>query len=485
MNCHISELEPKIVWTFFDEITKIPRPSGKEHKILAYLIKFAEEYGLEYKSDEVNNLVICKSAQNSNSKDVVILQGHVDMVCEKNNDKIFNFENDSIETYCEDGWVKARGTTLGADCGIGVALMLSLLASKDISHPPLEALFTVDEESGMTGAMGLSKDILSGNLLINLDSEDEGEIFVGCAGGLDSLAYFDITREKLESDASLIKIDVKGLKGGHSGDDINKGHANANLLLGGFLVSMIEKYGVKLVDINGGNLRNAIPREACAILAINTKHKESIIKELASYETNILEGYKSTDADIYMSATELAPESYSEYVSFDISKNIIRAIVSVPNGVVKMSSDIKGLVETSTNLASIKVVNNQIVVTTSQRSSVEKEKLFIAAMMKSVFESCGAHVVQSDGYPGWAPKMDSKLLSIFEKSYSDLFGCDAKVKAVHAGLECGLFLEKYPHMDMVSVGPTLRRVHSPEEMLEIETVAKFWVLIKDVMQRFD
>lgn len=478
----LERLEPKLVWTIFEEITKIPRPSKKEEKILAYLISFANKHGLEYKCDETKNIVIYKASQNSSSQKIITLQSHVDMVCEKNSDKIFDFENDSIETIIDGSWVRANGTTLGADCGIGMALELAILASKEISHPNIEALFTVDEETGLTGAFGLSDKMLKGRYLINLDSEDEGEIFVGCAGGIDTLAELNFIYENYNIPSTLLSLSIKGLKGGHSGDDINKGYANANILAARFLVALIEQKKIHLHTINGGNLRNAIPRECEVTIVAQNEDVEFIMNTFAQFEATVKEEFHATEDKILFECKNLGERKEIDIVPDDTFKSLVDTVFLAPNGIQAMSFDLENLVETSTNLASIKMKENKIIVSTSQRSSVESKKAYLAKVMKTLFEHLGAKVIQSDGYPGWAPKMNSELLKIFTDSYISLFNEPAKVKAIHAGLECGLFLKKYPHLEMVSVGPTLRRVHSPEEMLEISTVDKCWKLLTKVLE---
>ncbi|MFI3261810.1 MAG: aminoacyl-histidine dipeptidase [Rikenellaceae bacterium] len=477
----INKLEPTLVWNFFDEITKVPRPSKKEEKIIAYLVDFANENSFEYKCDETGNIVIYKEAQNSSSEETIILQSHVDMVCEKNSDKEFNFDTDAIETYIEDGWVKANGTTLGADCGIGMALTMAVLASKEISHPKIEALFTVDEETGLTGAFGLSNDLLKGKYLINLDSEDEGEIFVGCAGGIDTIAEYKFNYLTSTSPATALKLVIKGLKGGHSGDDINKGYANANILMARFLIDLLEEKSLTISDINGGNLRNAIPRECFAVVNVNAEDVDYIKAKFAEYEAVVKAEFHATEDKISFEVQELGETSSYEYIPQETVNSLLKLVYLALNGVQAMSFDLENLVETSTNLASIKIKDSVITISSSQRSSVNSKKVYLSKVMKTLFESCGAQVKQSDGYPGWSPKMDSKLLEIFVNSYSELFDKEAKVKAIHAGLECGLFLEKYPQLEMISVGPTLRRVHSPEEMIEIATVGMTWDLLVNAL----
>ncbi len=471
----IKELEPSAVWEYFYEITQIPRASKKEDKILDYLIRFAKTHSLEWKQDKIGNIVIKKKATNDSSG-TVILQSHVDMVCEKNNDVVFNFDTDPIQAYIDNGWVKAKGTTLGADCGIGVAVQLAILAAEDLEHPALECLFTVDEETGLTGAFGLGDDMLTGNYLINLDSEDEGEIFIGCAGGIDTVAEFEYSEIPLPDDnMKTLKLEIKGLQGGHSGDDINRGLANSNILLARFLHSVMDKYGVLLSDIDGGNLRNAIPREAMACVAVPASHEEELKKAFFDYFQVVKAEYHVTEPDIQFNIKQSG--SRQSAIAPDIARNLINAMFVCPNGVIAMSQDIENFVETSTNLASVKIKDGRIVISTSQRSSIESKKQYVSRMVATVFRTYGANVVFSEGYPGWTPVISSPLLVVFKDIYYRLFNEQAKVKAIHAGLECGLFLKKYPQLEMISIGPTIKKVHSPGEMLNIETVDKFWRLL--------
>ncbi len=471
----IKELEPSSVWGYFYEITQIPRASKKEDKILDYLIRFAKTHSLEWKQDKIGNIVIKKKATNDSSG-TVILQSHVDMVCEKNNDVVFNFDTDPIQAYIDNGWVKAKGTTLGADCGIGVAVQLAILAAEDLEHPALECLFTVDEETGLTGAFGLGDDMLTGNYLINLDSEDEGEIFIGCAGGIDTVAEFEYSEIPLPDDnMKTLKLEIKGLQGGHSGDDINRGLANSNILLARFLHSVMDKYGVLLSDIDGGNLRNAIPREAMACVAVPASHEEELKKAFFDYFQVVKAEYHVTEPDIQFNIKQSG--SRQSAIAPDIARNLINAMFVCPNGVIAMSQDIENFVETSTNLASVKIKDGRIVISTSQRSSIESKKQYVSRMVATVFRTYGANVVFSEGYPGWTPVISSPLLVVFKDIYYRLFNEQAKVKAIHAGLECGLFLKKYPQLEMISIGPTIKKVHSPGEMLNIETVDKFWRLL--------
>ena len=476
----IRDLQPKLIWEIFDEIAAVPRPSKHEEKIIEYLLDFAKRYNLEAERDQIGNVVIRKAATAGyEGVPTVILQSHMDMVCEKNSDTVHDFMTEPIRTKIEDGWVKAEGTTLGADCGIGMAAALAVLIDPTVEHGAIEALFTVDEETGLTGAFNLGEGMLTGKYLINLDSEDEGEIFIGCAGGVDTLGYFDYQTEKLPAGYEYYRIGVSGLKGGHSGDDIDKGLGNANKILAHFLYDA-ERFGIRLGMFDGGNLRNAIPREAYAVVAV-PEHTALIFEtSLANYVSAVKALYAATEPNLKITLAQAAEQPV---IDEDSQSSLLAAIVGLPNGVLAMSQTMKGLVETSTNTASVKFVDGKIVVTTSQRSSVEIAKRNAMHSVEAVLALSGATVEHSDGYPGWTPNPNSSLLSWSIDSYKSLFDAEPKVRAIHAGLECGLFLEKYPHLEMVSFGPTLRGVHSPDERLEIATVDKFWRLLLDVLKR--
>lgn len=470
-------LIPANAWNYFEEITKVPRPSKKEEKILAYLINFATQNNLEYRRDAIGNIVIVRPASlGKESAPVVILQNHVDMVCEKNSDVAKDFDNDPIDIFIDGEWLKARGTTLGADCGIGMALAMAVLTDKNISTPKIEALFTVDEETGLTGAFELGQNMLTGKYLINIDSEDEGEVYIGCAGGIDTVASFPFTREAVADGSQYLSLSVAGLSGGHSGDDINKNLGNSNILLCRFLFSVGVDF--QLISFDGGNLRNAIPREATAVIA--TMNAKTITEKFTEYEKVVKDEYHYSEPKMKLTAQVVS--CTEEAICNSTAKNVISAVVTVPNGVQAMSQDIAGFVETSTNLASVKIKGTNIEVVTSQRSSLESKKLFLAAQLNRLFTLYGASVVHSDGYPGWAPIASSALLEMFKTEYKAIFGREIAVKVIHAGLECGLILKKYPHLEMVSVGPTLRGVHSPEERLEIKTVDMVWRLLTAVIQ---
>ena len=481
MNESLLKLQPTDVWQYFKEILAIPRPSKKEGKIIAYLLDFGKKHNLETLQDEVGNILIRKPAtKGMENRKMTVLQSHVDMVCEKNSDKVHDFENDPIESRIIDGWVYATDTTLGADDGIGIAAQLAILAADNIKHGPIECLFTVDEETGLTGAFGLKPGFLKSEILLNLDSEDEGQIFIGCAGGRDTVAWLPFDKEATPDGFKACKIMVSGLKGGHSGDDINKNLGNANKILNRFLFENKDKFNLKLHNFDGGNLRNAIAREAFAIVLIPEDNMDKVKNELHKYAADVKAEFHKSDPKIQIEMTSTKiPEFYVDDESADY---LINAVYACPHGVIAMSQDIKDFVETSTNLASVKFGDDEIMVTTSQRSSVESAKKDVCNMVESVFKLAGARIEHSSGYPGWKPKPDSKIVELTSKSYKKLFHKEPEVLAIHAGLECGLIGNVYPKMDMTSFGPTIKGAHSPEERIEIESVQKFWDLLIDVLK---
>ncbi len=476
----LTTLSPKLVWEMFDAITRIPRPSKHEEKIREWLRNFATDHDLKFKEDTTGNIVIYKQAT-AGYEDcpTVILQSHMDMVCEKNSATEFDFLTDPIRTIVEGGWVKADGTTLGADCGIGMAAQLAVLVDPDLCHPAIEALFTVDEETGLTGAFGLADDMLSGRRLINLDSEDEGEIFIGCAGGVDTVVRFPYTPTPAPADHKWFKVTISGLKGGHSGDNIDDGLGNSNILLARMLHA--AGHGLSVASIDGGNLRNAIPREAVAIVGYPANSAD-LIASMEQMGGCCAAELRHTDPGFAYSFEPV--DAPAEVIDPDTAKRLILSIIGCPNGVLAMSPTMKGLVETSTNLASVKMPKRgEIVVTLSQRSSIESAKWAAAHGVEAIFTLAGADVKHGEGYPGWEPNPESSLLADTVECYEQLFGIKPKVRAIHAGLECGLFLEKYPGLDMVSFGPTLRGVHSPDERLEVESVDKFWKLLVSILKK--
>lgn len=477
----MTSLKPTEVFRFFDVVNKIPRPSKKEEKMIAYLQQFAAERGLECKVDETGNVLIRKGATaGMEHLKTVILQSHMDMVCEKNRDVEFDFEKDAIRTVIDGEWLKADGTTLGADDGIGVAMELALLDATDIEHGPIECVFTRDEETGLSGAFGMQPGFMNGDILLNLDSEDEGQFFVSCAGGAGTSAEFDFTPIDAPQDYFFFELKVKGLTGGHSGDDINKKRANANKILARFLYNSLAKYDLYLCDIQAGGLHNAIPREAAAVCAIPMKDKENIRIDWNIFSADVEEEYSVTEKTMQF---ELQSESAQpKAVEREVACKLIWALQAVHNGVLAMCQDIE-LVETSSNLASIRLVEgNKIVIKTSQRSSILSARHNMSNTVKAVFELAGARVEIGEGYPGWKMNPNSVILKIVVDTYKQLFGKEPKVLGIHAGLECGLFSEKYSGLDMVSFGPTLRGVHSPDERLLIPTVDMVWEHMKQILK---
>ncbi|MDX1284044.1 MAG: aminoacyl-histidine dipeptidase [Draconibacterium sp.] len=478
----LTELSPQPLFNYFEDICQVPRPSKKEDRIRKFLLDFATENGLKSKTDEAGNVLILKPATpGMENTPTVILQTHMDMVCEKNSDKEFDFDNDAIEPMIVDGWIKANGTTLGADCGIGIAAQMAVLTSKELKHGPIECLITVDEETGLTGAFALQPGFLKGSVLLNLDSEDEGEIFIGCAGGIDTIATFDYKKEAISENNIAIKISVSGLLGGHSGDDIHKNRGNANKILNRFLWNSSKNFGIRLAEFNGGNLRNAIAREAFAIITVTEGEKDKLLAELKSFTDDVKFEYEVSEPGLQIAFEEVTLPSF--VIDESSQDRLLNAVYACPHGVLEMSTRMEGMVETSTNLASVKFIeDDKILVTTSQRSEIESRKNYSAETIESVYKLAGAKVRHTDGYPGWAPNPDSKVLKTTVDSYKRLFGNEPIVRSIHAGLECGLFLEKYPHLDMVSFGPTIRGAHSPDERLDISTTDKFWKHLVDVLE---
>lgn len=479
----VKDLKPALIWQCFDEITKVPRPSCHEEQIREYLMRFADKHGIAVKTDAVGNVVMSKkgSAGHENAP-TVVLQAHMDMVAEKNSGVDHDFMKDPIQTYIDGDWVKAKGTTLGADNGIGIAAALAVMADDSLEHGPVEALFTVNEEMGLEGAQKLGEGMISGKILLNLDSEDDGEIFVGCSGGVDTTAVFTYNRSFSPENFKYFKVKVSGLLGGHSGGDIHLGRANANKIIARFIWECSKKWDIEVSSFNGGNLRNAIPREAEAVFGIHSDHSSQVDKFLTEYAASIRNEYKGIEPSMDLAIESVDAPDYC--IDSKTSLSLVRALYSAPHGVISMSHDIEGLVETSTNLAAVKMEgDNKIKVTTSQRSSVESRKVDIAGQVEAHFQLAGAEVTHSDGYPGWAPNMDSAIMKIAAESYEELFGQKAAIKAIHAGLECGLFLQNHPDLDMVSFGPTMTGVHSPDERLLIPTVEKFWKHLALVLKK--
>ncbi|MCU4176090.1 aminoacyl-histidine dipeptidase [Carboxylicivirga sp. N1Y90] len=481
MSNEIAKLSPQGLWESFYKLTQIPRPSKKEGKAIDFIEEFGKSLGLETIRDEVGNVIIRKPATpGMEDRKGVILQGHIDMVPQKNSDKVHDFETDPIETMIEDGWVTANGTTLGADNGIGVAAAMAVLQANDLVHGPVEALITMDEEAGMTGANALKPGLLQGDILLNMDSEDEGELYVGCAGGSDANVKFSYTEAEVPAGSVAFRLALTGLKGGHSGLDIVRGRGNANLLLFRFLKYAIANLETRLSSIDGGSLRNAIPREAFAVVTVPAAMADEFTDGLEEYE----DMYKAEFGDVepYLSfvaeKTDL-PASLIDEVTQD---DIVNGIIAAPNGVMRMSTDMEGLVETSTNLAIVKSANGVVDVQCLMRSSVNSAIEDLESKMESVFRLAGAEINFGGQYPGWKPNMDSPILKAMQDVYNNKWGKIPEIKAIHAGLECGILGSAYPNWDMISFGPTIRFPHSPDEKVNIETCEKFWDYLVETLK---
>jgi dipeptidase D len=477
----ITALQPVEIWKHFDALTRIPRPSKKETRVVEFIKDFGRKAGLETRVDAVGNVIIRKPATPGMEKRRgVILQAHLDMVPQKNSDKKHDFEKDPIETLIDGEWVKANGTTLGADNGIGIASMLAVLESKSLIHGPIEALFTVDEETGMTGAFELKPGMLKGDILLNLDSEDEGELYVGCAGGIDGNITFSYAAEPVPAGYLTYAIHVKGLRGGHSGLDIHLGRGNSNFILFRLLYAATRNKDVRIVEVEGGNMRNAIPREASAMVVVSKAQEAELIKILENTSKIIRTELRSREPDLKIEI--LRSSGAKRMMKRSFQKRLIGAIYACPNGVIRMSDDMPGLVETSTNLAIVKTEGKKINVHCLLRSSVDSAKHALADRMRALFEMAGAKVEFKGSYPGWKPNMDSGILKVMKKAYEKKYGTVPVVKAIHAGLECGLIGGVYPKLDMISFGPTIRHPHSPDEKVHIPSVQKFWDFLAETLK---
>ncbi|WP_439185240.1 aminoacyl-histidine dipeptidase [Carboxylicivirga taeanensis] len=481
MSDEIAKLSPQGLWENFYKLTQIPRPSKKEGKAIDFIEQFGNSLGFTTIRDEVGNVIIRKPATPGYENRMgVILQSHVDMVPQKNSDKVHNFETDPIETYIEDGWVKANGTTLGADNGIGVAAALAVLQATDIEHGPIEALITMDEEAGMTGANALKPGLLEGDILLNMDSEDEGELYVGCAGGSDANIKFTYTDAEVPEGSVAFKLALTGLKGGHSGMDIVLGRGNANILMFRFLKFAVANLDARLASIDGGSLRNAIPREAFAVVTVAADQADDLVESLEEFEDIYKAEFGQVEPDLSFTAekTDLPAALIDELTQDDL----INGVIAAPNGVMRMSTDMEGLVETSTNLAIVKSENNEIHVKCLMRSSVDSAKEELESKMESVFRLAGAEVWFGGQYPGWKPNLESPILKTMQEVYNRKWGKVPEIKAIHAGLECGILGSAYPHWDMISFGPTIRFPHSPDEKVNIETVSLFWEYLVETLK---
>ncbi len=473
MSAEIKNLNPPSVWEIFYDLTQIPRPSKMEHRAVVFAKEFGEKLGLKTYVDKTGNVIISKPASPGfENRQGVILQAHLDMVPQKNSDTEHDFENDPIDAYVDGDWVKARGTTLGSDNGMGIAAALAVLQDKNLKHGPIEVLLTVDEETGMTGAFQLERGLLDGKILVNLDSEDEGELYIGCAGGMDTSGKLRYLDEPVRADSSALELAIKGLKGGHSGLDIHLGRGNANILLCRFMFDVAEKFDMRLAGMDGGSLRNAIPREAFAIVTISPEKKEDFLTAVKEYEdiyrTEL--GFVEPDLTFRASVTD-RPLTIIDKESQD---KLVRLVCGMPNGVIRMDPEMPGVTETSTNLAIVKTGDGEIDVQCLLRSSVDSAKISLGSSLQGVLELAGADVTHSGTDPGWKPNVDSTILATMKSVYERDFGKIPDVKVIHAGLECGIIGDAYPGLDMISFGPTIRFPHSPDEKVHIESVQKFW-----------
>lgn len=473
MNTKLEALSPAGVWKNFKSLTQIPRPSKKESRIIDYVKNFGEKLGLETIVDSVGNIIIRKPATpGMENRKGLIFQSHLDMVPQKNSDKVHDFENDPIEAYIDGEWVKANGTTLGADNGIGVAAMLTVLESDNLKHGPVECLFTIDEETGMTGAFALKPGVLKGDILLNLDSEDEGELYIGCAGGMDANIEFDYVSSAVPAEHVAYEIKISGLKGGHSGLEINLGRGNSNLILFRLLRKAEQTVNLRLCEFEGGNMRNAIPREARATVLIPQAGKSEFEKLIANQRQIIAKELSGVEPDLKIEIAETSKPS--RVMEPGLQKRVIASVYSCPNGVIRMTDGIPGLVETSTNLSIVRTSDDKIYINCLLRSSVDSAKENLAEVIGALFDIAGARFTFTGSYPGWKPNMNSDIVKVMDQVYQKMYNKKMEIKAVHAGLECGLIGGVYPNLDMVSFGPTIRHPHSPDEKVEVSSVQKFW-----------
>jgi dipeptidase D len=481
MNTEIRQLEPKALWNHFSDLNAVPRPSKKEEQVIQFMVDFGKNLNLETDVDEVGNVIIRKPATpDFENRKTIVMQSHLDMVHQKNTDTVFDFETQGINMLIDGDWVTADGTTLGADNGLGVAAIMAILSSTDIPHPAIEALFTIDEETGMTGAMGLKGGLLEGDILLNLDTEEDDEIDMGCAGGIDVTAKRTYQEEIAPKKTTAYRISVTGLQGGHSGMDIHKGLGNANKIMNRLLFNGFEHFGLRIAEIHGGSLRNAIPRESFAKIVIDEVSKAPFLFEIGELIEIIRSEFKTVDPNLSIDVKEIeAPE---KVMDLGVQEGLIKAIYAALNGVYKMSSDIEDLVETSNNIAKVMVQDGHIQVDCLTRSSSESSKYDLANSLRASFELAGFEVNYSGSYPGWQPNVDSEILEVLKEQYETLFNASPRVVACHAGLECGILGQNYPKMDMISFGPTILGAHSPDEKVSISSVQKFWKFLLSILE---
>lgn len=481
MSQEIRNLEPKALWNKFADLNAVPRPSKKEEKVIAFMKDFGAKLNLETIEDEVGNVIIKKPATaGMENRKAIVMQSHLDMVHQKNAGTDFDFDTQGIEMYVDGDWVRAKGTTLGADNGLGVATIMAILESTDIPHPAIEALFTIDEETGMTGAMGLKGGLLKGEILLNLDTEEDDEIDIGCAGGLDVTAVREYHEEEVPENSVGYTIKVSGLNGGHSGMDIHKGLGNANKIMNRLLFDSFENFGLQLAEIDGGSLRNAIPRESVAKVIISEIFDEAFVFDMQEVINDIKTEFKTTEPNLNISIEK--SELPASVMDLGVQEGLIRAIYTAHNGVYRMSADMEGLVETSNNIARVIVKDGKLQVGCLTRSSVESSKLDLANALRSAFELIGCEVTLSGSYPGWTPNVNSPILEVLKEIYEKQ-NCDKpNVVACHAGLECGILGTNYPDMDMISFGPTIKGAHSPDERASIKSAQKYWKFVLEILQ---
>lgn len=481
MNSDIRNLEPTSLWNHFSDLNAVPRPSKKEERVIQFMVDFGKQLNLDTMVDSVGNVIIKKQATKGlENRKTVVMQSHLDMVHQKNSDTVFDFDTQGIRMLIDGDWVTADGTTLGADNGLGVAAIMAVLSSNDIDHPAIEALFTIDEETGMTGAMGLKGGLLKGEILLNLDTEEDDEIDMGCAGGIDVTATRIYNKEAVPENTTAFKISITGLQGGHSGMDIHKGFGNANKIMNRLLYNGFEHFGLRISEIEGGSLRNAIPRESFATLVIDDVSKEPFLFEMDALITVIREEFKTVEPNLTIEIS--ATDTPQNVVDLGVQEGFIKSVYAALNGVYKMSSDMADLVETSNNIARIVVRDGEITIACLTRSSSETSKHDLANSLRSCFELSGFEVEYSGSYPGWQPNVNSEILKVLTNLYEDVFEQKPDVVACHAGLECGILGQNYPEMDMVSFGPTIRGAHSPDERVSISSVQKFWKFLHEILK---
>lgn len=481
MSTEVRNLEPKEMWNCFADLNAVPRPSKKEERVIAFVKNFGESLNLDTYVDEVGNIIIKKPATpGMENRQTVCIQSHIDMVHQKNADTVFDFDTQGIEMFVEDDWVKAKGTTLGADNGIGAASIMALLASKDIAHPALEGLFTIDEETGMTGAMGLKGGLLDAEIMLNLDTEDDHELTIGCAGGVDVTGEGSYTQELVSGDRAGLELSLKGLSGGHSGMQIHEGLGNANKLMNRLLYALDSQFDIRIASMDGGGLRNAIPRESVAVLSVLTSEKEDLENEIIGLAEMMIEEHDTTDPEMEVLINDI--DVPAKVIAKDFQFKLLRAVYALPNGIYRMSPDMEGLVQTSNNVARVSLNDGKYSVQCLTRSSLDTEKVDLALNIQAIFELLGASATMDGDYPGWTPKPEADIVKLMDELYQKEFGHKADVSACHAGLECGILGTNYPDMEMISFGPNIRGAHSPDERVQISSVQKYWPFLLETLK---